>query len=201
MDAIFNRHYRMVMSVALHIVRDPGEAQDVVQIVFTELYQKAKLFNPAKGNLKTWLLQYAYGRSINRKQSLRLRNFYDHAELEAVDPARYAVETRVFDMETPEATRFVEEILASLNDRQRLVIDMVCFRGMTMAEIAASTGESVGNIQHTYYRAIEKLRSYVTATVKHVKAQPTPLFGRLRAIVEKANVKKGEVEIVKARAL
>src|SRR5438876_187823 len=68
MDAIFSRHYRMVMSVALHIVRDPGEAQDVVQIVFTELYQKAKLFDPAKGNLKTWLLQYAYGRSINRKQ-------------------------------------------------------------------------------------------------------------------------------------
>src|SRR5207253_5747573 len=62
LEEIFNRHYQMVMSVALHIVRDPGEAQDVVQIVFTDFYRRAKLFDAAKGNLKTWLLQYAYGR-------------------------------------------------------------------------------------------------------------------------------------------
>ena len=36
MEVIFDRYYRMVMGVALRIVRDAGEAQDVVQIVFTD---------------------------------------------------------------------------------------------------------------------------------------------------------------------
>ena len=53
MAEIFERYYRMVMRVALQIVRDTGEAQDIVQTVFTEFYQKAALFDSAKGSLKT----------------------------------------------------------------------------------------------------------------------------------------------------
>jgi RNA polymerase sigma-70 factor (ECF subfamily) len=41
MTVIFDRYGRMVMSVALHIIHDTAEAEDVVQIVFTEFYQKA----------------------------------------------------------------------------------------------------------------------------------------------------------------
>ena len=67
---IFDRYYRLVMSVALRIIHDPTEAEDIVQMVFTEFYQKAKLFDAAKGNLRTWLLQYAYGRSFNQKRKL-----------------------------------------------------------------------------------------------------------------------------------
>ncbi|HYL15110.1 MAG TPA: sigma factor [Terriglobales bacterium] len=48
MAEIFERYYRMVMRVALHIVHDTGEAQDIVQAVFTEFYQKAALFDPGK---------------------------------------------------------------------------------------------------------------------------------------------------------
>jgi len=53
MEVIFDRYYRMVMRVALHIVRDSGEAQDVVQVVFTDFYRNAKLFDAQKGSLKS----------------------------------------------------------------------------------------------------------------------------------------------------
>src|SRR5216684_2778929 len=102
MEVIFDRYYRMVMSVALRIVRDSGEAQDVVQIVFTDFYRKAKSFDAAKGSLKTWLLQYSYGRSINRKESLKSRKFYNQPELETVDPLRYAAGSKILNLESPE---------------------------------------------------------------------------------------------------
>src|SRR4051794_2125179 len=76
MEVIFDRYYRLVMRITLNIVRDTGEAQDVCQIVFTDFYRKANLFDPARGNLKTWLVQYAYGRSINNRRKLKSRGFY-----------------------------------------------------------------------------------------------------------------------------
>ena len=44
MAVIFDRYYRLVMSVALRIIHDVGEAEDVVQTVFTDFYQRAELF-------------------------------------------------------------------------------------------------------------------------------------------------------------
>lgn len=88
MAVIFDRYYRMVMSVALRIVHDVGDAEDVVQIVFTDFYRRANLFDEAKGSLRTWLLQYAYGRSINQKTSLKARCFYDQPDLEAIELER-----------------------------------------------------------------------------------------------------------------
>ena len=71
MAVIFDRYYRLVMSVALRIIHDVGEAEDVVQTVFTDFYQRADLFDETKGNLKGWLLQYTYGRSFNQKRKLK----------------------------------------------------------------------------------------------------------------------------------
>jgi len=87
MEVIFDRYYRLVMRITLNIVRDTGEAQDVCQIVFTDFYRHAKLFDPARGNLKTWLMQYAYGRSINGRRRLKARGFYEQTDIEAVNPA------------------------------------------------------------------------------------------------------------------
>ena len=74
---LFDRFYRLVLSVALRILRDRGEAEDVMQDVFFEIFNKASQFDPAKGSPKTWILQYAYHRSLSRRQYLSLRNFYD----------------------------------------------------------------------------------------------------------------------------
>jgi RNA polymerase sigma-70 factor (ECF subfamily) len=75
MTVIFDKYWRLVMSVALHIIHDTAEAEDVVQIVFTEFYERANLFDESKGNLRTWLLQYSYGRSFNQQKKLSPRLF------------------------------------------------------------------------------------------------------------------------------
>jgi RNA polymerase sigma-70 factor (ECF subfamily) len=156
MSVLFDRYYAMVMRVALRIVRDAGEAEDVVQVTFTDFYRNAKLFNPDKGSLRTWLLQYAYGRSINRLQGLKSRRHFDQVEYADTDPVTEAGET--FRLTQPEARVFVQQALASLNEKQRRVIELVAFCGLTLAEVADVTRESLGNVQHTYYRGIEKLR-------------------------------------------
>jgi RNA polymerase sigma-70 factor (ECF subfamily) len=203
MAVIFDRYYRLVMSVALRVVRDTGEAQDAVQIVFTDFYRQAKLFDASKGNLKSWLLQYAYGRSINRRRSLKCKKFYDQTQIDTLVPLPVSPETRMFDLESPEAKRLVEQLLASIGEKQRRVIELVCFQGMTLAETAALTGESLGNVQHAYYRGLEKLRLYLkkadqSSRQKERKARFSLVRKFLKA-PEETNDK--EVEIVRTRAL
>jgi RNA polymerase sigma-70 factor, ECF subfamily len=49
---LFDRYNRLVLRVALRIVHDAGEAQEVTQNVFFECYRSAKRFDPARGTLK-----------------------------------------------------------------------------------------------------------------------------------------------------
>src|SRR5271154_938777 len=82
---LFDRYHRLVLSIALRIVRDPGEAEDVTQSVFLEIFRSVAQFDPAKGTTKVWILQYAYHRAINRRQYLNARRFYDQTNANEVE--------------------------------------------------------------------------------------------------------------------
>jgi RNA polymerase sigma-70 factor (ECF subfamily) len=168
MAVIFDRYYRLVMSVALRIIHDVEEAEDVVQTVFTDFYQKAEIFDETKGNLKTWLLQYTYGRSFNQKRKLKNRCFYEQVELDEMDIGQSTKRSeRVADLDSQDATRLVEQILPLLTEKQRSVIELVFFDGFKLSEVASRTGESPGNVHHAYYRGIEKLRGFLIEAEEH----------------------------------
>src|SRR5438270_10872558 len=79
---LFDRYHRLVLVTALKIVRDVAEAEEVTQGVFLEVYRAARQFDPAKGSLKVWLLQFAYHRRINRRNYLVLRHFYTRGAMQ-----------------------------------------------------------------------------------------------------------------------
>jgi hypothetical protein len=56
---IFRRYHRLIHLVALRVLRDAGETEDLTQTVFLEIYRKMGQFDPARGTLKVWLLQLA----------------------------------------------------------------------------------------------------------------------------------------------
>ncbi len=84
---LFDRYQKLVLSIALKIVRDSGEAEDVTQTVFLDIYRAMAQFDARKGNTKVWLMQYAYHRAINRRRHLQRRDFYKSTEpeMEAVE--------------------------------------------------------------------------------------------------------------------
>jgi RNA polymerase sigma-70 factor, ECF subfamily len=161
---LFDRYYRLVLKVALRILRDRGEAEDLMQDVFLEIFNKAGQFDPARGSAKTWILQYAYHRSLNRRQYLALRNFYQRQQItenEVCEPRSRDLSWRGL---TPEEWRPVlERGLAGLNEKQRKTLELACFEGLLLSEIAERTKESVANVRHHYYRGLESLRKSLQA--------------------------------------
>jgi len=161
---LFDRYYRLVLKIALRILRDVGEAEDLMQEVFFEIFKKAAQFDPTKGSLNTWILQYAYHRSLSRRQYLALRNFYDRQQIterEISESDSEGVSWRGLTFQ--EWRRVIEQGLATLNDKQRKTLELACFQGLLLSEIAERTRESLPNVRHHYYRGLEGLRKFLQA--------------------------------------
>ena len=85
LGVLFDRYHRLVLHVALKILHDVGEAEDVMQNVFMEIYKVAAQFDPARGTTKMWILRYAYHRSMNRRKQLQIRHFYASTDITAIE--------------------------------------------------------------------------------------------------------------------
>lgn len=155
---LFDRYHRLVLVTALKILHDAGEAEEVTQSVFFEIYRAAGKFDPSKGTLKVWLLQYAYHRSINRRNYLLLRQFYNQADFEetqSMEPAARPVSR----LQVQELAVVIQQALATLSGAQRRTIQKVFFEGMTLKEVAEQSGESFSSVRNHYYRGLDRLRS------------------------------------------
>ena len=119
-------------------------------------------FDPARGSAKTWILQYAYHRSLSRRQYLALRNFYDRQQMSE----REVSEGNSMDVSWRGLTyqdwrRVIEQGLKTLNEKQRKTLELVCFQGLLLSEIAERTKESLANVRHYHYRGLEGLRKFL----------------------------------------
>jgi RNA polymerase sigma-70 factor (ECF subfamily) len=153
---LFDRYYRLVLSVANKVLGDASEAEDTMQEIFLKIYQAASQYDPERGNPKVWILQFAYYHSLDRRRRLKTRNFYDLAELNEVDAA-FVSHTGWNSVAGTETRRIVQEALEALNDKERRTIELAHYDGLNMHEIAERTGETYAAIRHQYYRAMKKL--------------------------------------------
>jgi len=175
---LFDRYNRLVLTVALRIVHDAGEAQEVTQNVFFEFYRSARRFDPARGTLKVWLLQFAYHRSINRRNYLLLRQFYNRPDLEEAMVWEASGKTTP---RTPaqEIKQLVEEALGTLNEPQRQTIQRVLFEGLTLREVAEHTGVSYSAVRNHYYRGLDNLRACLIPQSVTLRAERVLPFGEV----------------------
>ena len=70
------RYARLVRSVAARILRDAAEAEDLAQDLFLFIHRKCGLFDRSKSSARSWIVQMAYHRAIERRRYLTTRHFY-----------------------------------------------------------------------------------------------------------------------------
>jgi RNA polymerase sigma-70 factor (ECF subfamily) len=156
-EALFCRYVRLVYRIAAGILSDRAEAEDITQEVFLEVYGKASQYDPSRGSVKTWLLQYAYHRALRRKAALRRRAAYRGESLDAAETLAWDDRQRL----TREECRWVLHAgLAQLSDRQRTTLELTCFEELTLRDVAERLGVSIGCTRHYYYRGLARLQAW-----------------------------------------
>lgn len=172
--ALFQRYCRSVFSVSFRILRDRPEAEDLLQEVFLAIYQQREKYDASRGSVKTWILQFAYFKSLLRRRYLRIRNFYTQEELSESHEFRRRMPSELMGLSAAEWARFVERGIAALNPKQRQVMELVHFEGYTLQETSEIVRETLSNTRNYYYRGLKALRTFL-----HVRSTETPAAERL----------------------
>jgi RNA polymerase sigma-70 factor (ECF subfamily) len=158
LSLLFDRYARLVLSIALRILRDYGEAEEVVQDVFFYVYQKASLFEPARGSAKAWIVQIAFHRALDRKAHLSRRGFYVGTDIDPLHDTLLGHSDLEHEVGSEMNRVHLERAFEELPEIQRRTLDLFYFQGLELREISERLNEPLGNVRHHFYRGLEKLR-------------------------------------------
>ncbi len=153
----YDRHAGTLLAVAIRVLGDRAAAEDVVQEVFVQIWQRAADFDRSLGRPLGWAVVMTRNRAIDR---LRARIRGDRlAEQAAADPTPDDGQPPPGDNDRG---AHVRGVLAELPAEQRSVIELAFFGGLTQTEIAERLGEPLGTIKARIRRGMlrmqEKLR-------------------------------------------
>jgi RNA polymerase sigma-70 factor (ECF subfamily) len=155
---LFDRYHHLVLAVAVRILKDRTEAEDLMQAVFLEIFRCAAQYDEVKGSTKMWILQYAYHRSFNRRKHLARRGVHE-LSLESIQAEQTPSMHQPIYRGHLESAQAVREALGRLKKAQRKTLELAFYEGFTMSEIAEITGTTFDSVRHHYYRGLERVRS------------------------------------------
>jgi len=158
LELLFQRYCHLVLRIARSVVRDRGEAEDVVQDTFFYLYQKSRLFDPSKGSLKNWIAQIALHRALDRKSHLVRRGFYVGTDIRSLDDTLMGETDLDREIGAKLNRSQLQKAFETLPQIQRLTLELFYFEGLDLREISERLRESHGNTRHHFYRGLERLR-------------------------------------------
>jgi RNA polymerase sigma-70 factor (ECF subfamily) len=153
---LYDRWSDRVHSLAVHLLRDARDAEDIVEETFWQAWRGASRYDVTRGNVGTWLLTICRSRALDRLRSRRRRP--EDTTLDDA-PAAASPEPDAMDaMVTMETGRIVRAALAELPIEQRQALELAYFRGLSQSEIAERTGQPLGTIKTRVRLAMVKLR-------------------------------------------
>ena len=147
---LYERHGALLLGLALRIVREKREAEDLLHDVFLEAWRTAKDFDPKRGRVRTWLAIRMRSRALDLQKSARVSRNTGDAGLElVVDQAEGS---------SPDHGR-IRSALAELGQDQRRVLELAYFEGLTCAEIAKRVEIPIGTVKSRIAAGLDRLRS------------------------------------------
>ena len=160
---LYDRNARPVFSLALRILRDRLDAEDVVQEVFAQAWRQAGHYDAKRGVVAAWLLTLTRSRAIDR---LRARRSRDDRALRGRDTMDLRSNDLAPDVQflTAERNARVRGALDELPLLQRMALELAYYEGLTHAEIAERLEQPLGTVKTRIRLALLKLREALAGT-------------------------------------
>jgi RNA polymerase sigma-70 factor (ECF subfamily) len=164
-NELYNRFSQVVFNLAMRIVADRGEAEEIVQEVFFQIWDKASLYDSNRGAESTWIINIARSRAIDRLRTLGFRKFNTEINEEKIN---HKSDLASLIEQKDERKTIIQKALDSLPDEQRVAIEMVYFEGYTHYEIAEKLNQPVGTIKTRISLGVAKLRKQIAPYMKQL---------------------------------
>ncbi len=154
----YDLYSTLLFSVAIKILHDQKEAEDVLQDVFVQIWEKAKVFDAKLGKPSSWAMTFVRNKAIDRiRASQRRARLVETATAEIV-PSQPDCPTANESVCGREKADVIRTAVVGLPVEQRQAIEMAFFSGLTQNEISERLREPLGTIKARIRRGMLKLR-------------------------------------------
>lgn len=155
-DQLYDRYSTALYGVIVRIVQTEEIAEDVMQEAFLKIWNTFGSFDSSKGRLFTWIVNIARNLAIDKVRSKDFKNSNKNQDLE----------NTVTQIDTYKNTSYnpdtlgLKELTNKLRPEQKVIVDLVYFKGFTHVEVAEELGIPLGTVKTRLRMGIIELRKY-----------------------------------------
>ena len=145
-----------VVGLAVRVVRDVAQAEEVAQEAFLEIWKTSGRFDPAKGSPLGWLLTIVHRKAVDRVRSAEASTRRDTTYHQRNQPVEHdsTAEAATASLEA----RRVRQALTGLTPVQREALELAYFGGYTPTEVATMLELPVGTAKTRIRDGLIRLR-------------------------------------------
>lgn len=170
LSELYDHYNRLLFGLILSVLKKREEAEDILQEVFTKIWQQAEKFDLEKGTVYTWIVTLARNKSIDRlrskvykeqkKQSTSLDNedVFHPLYSDESDPLENTILT--------DRAKKVHEALNQISEKQRKVLQVAYFSGMSQSEISQEYNIPLGTVKTRMRDGMIKLRELLAKEIE-----------------------------------
>ena len=157
LDALYDRYAANVYAVSCRILREPRDAEEVVQDIFWQRWQGRIRYDPTRGRFSTWLHTVTRNRSIDR---LRRRQVATRGAMRQEDaPEPHHDETPETDAQQSDQREAVRRALSQLSRDQRKALELCFYDGLSHREVADRLEAPLGTVKSRIRAALARLKT------------------------------------------
>jgi RNA polymerase sigma-70 factor (ECF subfamily) len=161
---LYDRHAGLVYGIALKVLENPQEAEDLTQDIFLN-FVKIGSYEPSRGSLRTYLAILTRSRAVDRVRSRsntrELLKKWGHSR-----ESETATDSLLEKVSRSEQSQEVKAALAQLSDEQQQILRMAYYDGLSQSEIAQQLEIPLGTVKARARRGLLKLRQALTDYMK-----------------------------------
>ena len=154
LEALYEEYHRQALGLALRVLGNMGEAEEVVQEAFLAAWRAGHTYDPSRGSTRTWILTLVRNRAIDvvrARQRRPVQPLDEHLDPPDSSDVPFQAALNV------DAAR-AAEALYKLPPEQRAVIELAYSSGLSHTEIAARLGLPIGTVKGRIRLGLDRLR-------------------------------------------
>nr|WP_281261716.1 sigma-70 family RNA polymerase sigma factor [Aphanothece hegewaldii] len=156
---LYDRYGKLVYGLALKILKHSQEAEDLTQEIFLALW-RSDIYDPTRGSLSNFLTIMTRSRAIDKLRSYNTSvRFFERWS--KIIPTETLTNTPFEQASVAERSQKIRQALAQLSTKQRQILEMLYYEGLSQSEIAQQLNIPLGTVKTRSRLGLLKLRQYL----------------------------------------